>query len=277
MSAQQSFEVSSSPGLPEMQYCPVGQLEVPYVEYGTSSEEERPIVLLNGISMPPDHFGRLPHELVKLGHHVVAVGVPEGEDKPAVSTMGWYADMTKRAIHEITGEQPYDLLGLSWGGFRAQVTANKDPLIGSLVLAATLPRFLIPLNPPNLSAMKGVASTKRGPDAVAAILGGDLGEDKAEILRLMNRKIHKGEHFRQMGAAALSQVTGFMDIQRARGIPTLFILGEHDPLIPTLSVAISAMVMGAEVQIIKNTGHAVLMTHAEESAGIIHSFLGRGV
>jgi pimeloyl-ACP methyl ester carboxylesterase len=274
MSSQQSFELPPSPALPEVKYSSLGQLEVPYVEYGSPDSDELPIVLLHGISMPPDRFGRLPGELVKLGHSVLAVGVPEGKDKPPVSTMGWYAEKTKHVIREINGEQPYALAGLSWGGIRAQETAKRDRLVRGLVLAATLPRFVIPLDMPKLGAMKAVASTRRESDAAAAILGGDLGADEAEVLELMKREIHMGEHVRQMGAATLSLMSGSLGIRRAREIPTLFIVGKHDPLIPARSVAIGAKIMGAEV-LTTDTGHAGIMTHPEESAAAMHEFLGR--
>lgn len=165
------------------QLIDMGSYVVPYVSYGAPNDEPS-LVLLHGISMPETHWAKLPEVLAKLGHHILAVGLPEYKYPLAIAnmihssdqaasvtkdfmngnvrsginclgrmmrrhaflpTLGGYAEDQASAIHELTGYKPYNLLGLSYGGLLAQQHALDDAKnIVRLVLAGTFPAATVP-------------------------------------------------------------------------------------------------------------------------------------
>ncbi len=264
------------PNASEMQSRSIGGTHFPFVEYG-ERDERPPLVLLHGISMPPTHWGQFPKDM---GRYAVAIGLPLNEPEFTMPTMRLFAKKMVPAIHEIaSGDNPYDLLGLSWGGQLAQQIAIKDRKnVHGLVLAGTMPAILVPfLGIPDIQATKAVWSTERSTDNTAAIYGGDFRNNPAlidEMSELIHRPINKLNHLRQLYAASLS---GPLITQRMLAFfsqpETLVMAGDDDPIVPYLSVQLGAFLLGMKMETMHNGGHGFLLTRPEQSARIVNDFL----
>ena len=255
---------------PETSTFQLGKVTIPYVEHG-KPDGRLPLVLFNGISMDENHWGKFPEAL---NRHVFAMGFPIGGNPFYVPSIRYYARQMERALPSVIQGNEFDGLGLSWGGLLVQGVRKgmrKRVIAASLPAAASL---CIKPNIPDSKALRVVASTKRQPEDVADLYGGDI-RANPELLKDLpiDRHINALRHMRQQFAAMTSGYLMLQNMITTNMPPTMVMAGTDDPLMRYPCVRGAAEWIGADLATIENGGHGFLLTRPEESAKIVNEFL----
>lgn len=177
------------------------------------------------------------------------------------------------------------LVGWSLGGMvAARLAANRHPAVHRLVLLATTPRFVSGPDWPHGLPREVV-------DEFAAALGRDYRDVIRRFLALQARGDDlQGALLRQLRAAVFARGepdTGALraglavliesDLREevARiAVPTLVVSGQHDRLTPPGAGRwLSETIDGATFTCIPGAGHAPFLSHPDETAGRLTSFL----
>jgi pimeloyl-ACP methyl ester carboxylesterase len=103
---------------------------------GTAVDQQRPLLLFNGLSSGIDHWGSLRS---KLGRQTIAFDYPHAEHLKGTPTVRQYAEVLNNGIDEL-GYEDVDVLGHSFGGMVGQEYAFRyGHRVGRLVLSGTMP------------------------------------------------------------------------------------------------------------------------------------------
>lgn len=207
-------------------------------------------------------------------------GTGTGEERSPVSLAGM-ADDVRRVIEGL-GE-PAAVLGWSMGGAVAQTLALGHPdALSSVILMSSAPRQS------SVQAAWGQARI--------ALAGSDLDRESGEIAVLPWLFSHRllADHGRLRGIARanaavaavpadqlraqLDAMAGFdvtEDLPRLR-VPTLVVVGAEDLITPVSdSVAIAMAVPGAELVVLPQGGHAVVLETPSDVVAPVLAFLDR--
>lgn len=188
-----------------------------------------------------------------------------------------------QALLEVLPEQTH-LAGWSLGGLLCQKLALKSPeKVLSLINIASTPRFT------QLDGWQTAISPQLLVDFIKA-LGIEYGSVLKQFWRLQlqgsdNARPLMKKLQKHMMDRSLPSYTGLLhglyllrDMNNLEAIaditqPTLWLLGEHDPLIPVeLAETVKSLQANAEVQIITGASHMPFFSHPEISAQLITQF-----
>ena len=170
--------------------------------------------------------------------------------------------------------QQADLVAQSMGGWTCLGTALRHPgRVRRLVMSDTHGG----LRGPGIDWRAATAGAAPVPPGVHRAVGARCGEEQPELTFLYNQisamNIHLGgdEHLaaiiRGAGSPTVDDLAGF-------AIPTLFVIGEEDIVIPPAVVEAAAkLVPGANVAHVPKSGHSVYFERAVEYNAIVEAFL----
>lgn len=212
------------------------------------------------------------------GREILTLDVP-GVGLSPVTQWPYRHWMLARWIRKLTerfGISEMDVMGVSWGGALAQQFAfqYRDRVKRLILCATTAGMTMIPGKPASLSKM---ADTRRYTDPEFmrenfAKLYGDLADESAgrHIDSLMPPD-PKGYIYQLLAFAGWSS----LPFIRFLKMPSLIIMGDEDSIVPVANGHILNFALpDARLHIIEGGGHLFLVTRADETAQIIHGFLG---
>jgi poly(3-hydroxyalkanoate) depolymerase len=171
------------------------------------------------------------------------------------------------------GYDKVDVMGFSWGGIIAQQFAAAYPKRTShLVLAATSPGMtMVPGKP---SALMFMLNPRKFSDPgflrrhFDTIYGGS-GQGWDDYYQGVRKPTPAGYFYQLLSLWGWS---GLLLLHRVKA-PTLILAGDDDNLIPRANAHIlEALIPDARIRWIEG-GHMFLLTHLEESAGMLRDFL----
>jgi len=240
-------------------------------------DADRTLLLCNGIgasveTVEPfaDHFKRT---------RLIAFDVPGVGRSPTPWSPYRLSNLT-RMLDKILDELDVglvDVFGVSWGGALAQQFAfDFQKRCRSLTLAATSAGMV--MVPGNLSVIRKLASPKRYQDREymldigAEIYGGAMSANK-EMLRshtaAMKAGDKKGYVYQLMAGAGWTSILWLTQIK----IPTLILMGDHDPIIPPVNGKIMASRLPNATLEYVDCGHMFILTQAEMVADRVEVFI----
>ena len=239
----------------------------------------RPLLLCNGIgaglALLQPFVDALDPKIPVVRFDVPGVG---GSALPRLPyTFASLAALLGHVLDEL-GIGEVDVLGISWGGGLAQQFAFQNPRrCRRLVLVSTSTGWtMIPAHPRVLSKMV-TPQRYRDPDyavAIAASVYGGRMRDEPELVRdLLHGRSPFGS--RRGYALQLAGALGWTSLPFLPLIrqPTLVLVGDDDPVIPTANARIMARLLAHADLHVYPDGHLGLITIADELAPRIAEFL----
>ncbi len=190
-------------------------------------------------------------------------------------TMSW----TARKVLDQIGIVEVDVMGVSWGGAMAQHFALQYPKrTRRLVLAATTAGML--MVPGNPAALTKMANPRRyiDPDYMnehfQTLYGGIDADGQAN-----QKDSHIGRLKPPSPRGYIYQLIAMLGWTSLPALPllkkeTLVMMGDDDQIVPLVNGRILASAIpNARLEIIHGGGHLFLLTHADESVGMLRTFL----
>jgi poly(3-hydroxyoctanoate) depolymerase len=210
---------------------------------------------------------------------VVTFDVPGVGGSPAPALpyrFAWLARLSARLLDAL-GIGEVDVFGVSWGGALAQQFVHDFPgRCRSLTLAATSAGFV--MVPGSLEVLIQIATPRRYADPAhmlevgPEIYGGQLRHDRAllaEHARAMRSTSRRGYLYQMLAGAGW---TSWLWLPRLR-VPTLILMGDDDPIVPTINGRIMAnRLPDARLEIV-DCGHLFILTDPAGTAARIERFL----
>lgn len=170
-----------------------------------------------------------------------------------------------------------DIAGVSWGGALAQeFTRLYRERVRKLVLMATSPGAI--MFPSKMAVMSKMLSARRysDPEYMAQISGEIYGGSFRTDLDLarehaghVKRPDVRGYFYQLMAIASWSSLLWL----RTMETPTLVFHGDDDPIVPLANAVIMADMLPNSTLHVVNEGHLFIVSHAEETAATVCSFL----
>jgi pimeloyl-[acyl-carrier protein] methyl ester esterase len=257
----------------------------PELSYEVSGSGERAVVFIHGFG-GNRLWWRWQTESMAAGDRGIAI------DLPGHGQSGWsgdnLSDMAEgvRAVLEREGVHKAVFVASSFGGLVAMKLWEKVPAaVDRFVLAGSLPRFTRDAGYP-----AGLDT-----DQIRK-LSGQLDGDIESVLEMFFRSLftrleRENERYsqikalRRLGARPRREaLKGFLDILEKTDlrpvlktvtVPSLFILGEGDPLCPPKSAkALQTLLPEAKVEIMKGVGHFPFQTQSAQFNLLVKGFLG---
>jgi poly(3-hydroxyoctanoate) depolymerase len=241
----------------------------------------RPLLLIMGIGGNIEMWQPLVDELSDFETIAFdAPGMGESEIPRWPLSMSRLARITAGVVHTL-GFPRVDVLGVSYGGAIAQELAYRHrPVVRRLVLAATTfgvgslpgkPRALALLSTPyryySRSHLKAIAPR---------LYGGRIARQPELLERDAYARLGHAPSWRGY-AWQLAAIAGWSSLPFLRRIrvPTLVLTGDDDPIIRVWNGRILAgLIPGAQLRVMRGSGHLFLIDEAVESARLIRRFLG---
>jgi pimeloyl-ACP methyl ester carboxylesterase len=275
-----------APDIPEVQYREVDGASVPFVEYGQEHTEKSVVALVHGLNGCPDQWGQFPQELSKLGHHVIAVGIPDGLEHPEIPRFHNFVPYIRGAVEDIAQNHKNKkkrILGLSWGGLAVQQWALDDPDVEDMVVVASIPATFAPLlDFPSFAAINVINATTRKAGHAAKAYGGDYANGAIlpkELLALADREIDEDRHGRQVEAVKnIGPLIARSMYERGlwwNGPRALFMYGGGDRIIPGRTALNAAWMLHMERYVEEDGGHLFMLTRPQKSAKVVDNFFHR--
>jgi poly(3-hydroxyalkanoate) depolymerase len=244
--------------------------------------EGRPLLLIMGLGGNIEMWDPLERALNARGVQTIAFDASGTGESPARVVPLRMPGLARQAAHllDALGHPQADVLGVSFGGAVAQeLTLTHQHRIRRLALVSTMCGIGgVPGNPVALSLL---ATPLRyySPTFMrmtADILYGPHAGDDEELLRhqIAARRARPPSLWGYVGQ--LVATAGWSSLPWLHRIrtPTLVLAGEADAIVPAINSRILARrIPGAELEIVHNAGHLLLMDHAEKSASRIARFL----
>jgi poly(3-hydroxyoctanoate) depolymerase len=241
-----------------------------------------PLLLVMGLGGNIEMWEPLQQALNARGVQTIAYDASGTGDSPARIVPRRMPGLARQAAHilDALGHPDADVLGVSFGGAVAQELTLANPhRVRRLVLASTMCGLGgVPGNPLALSLL---ATPLRyySPAFLrltANVLYGPTAGENGELLRdqINARRARPPSIWGYIGQ--LVAATGWTSLPWLHRIRTrtLVLTGAADPIVPPVNGRIlAARIPGAELQVVPDAGHLLLMDHAEECAGMITEFL----
>jgi pimeloyl-ACP methyl ester carboxylesterase len=194
-------------------------------------------------------------------------------------TMGNNALFVRLLIRRL-GYQRLDVLGYSWGGILAQHLAIQHPgVVRRLVLASTTvglggrpggPRVIFRMMTP-----RRYYSPTYFSKIAPTLYGGRYRRETDMVDGEVKRRTSRPPSF--IGyTAQMTALVGYstLPLLRLLSAPTLVLTGDDDPIVPTSNATLlAARIPNAQLRILPDEGHLVLMDSPQISAPIIEHFL----
>ena len=240
-------------------------------------DADRTLLLCNGIGASVEtvepfasHFKRT---------RLIAFDVPGVGRSPTPWSPYRFTNLT-RMLDKILDELDVgvvDVFGVSWGGALAQQFAfDFKKRCRSLTLAATSAG--VAMVPGNISVMKKMVSPKRYQDPEymmeigAEIYGGAVAANR-DMLRshtaAMQAGDKKGYLYQLLAGVGWTSIIWLRQIK----VPTLILMGDHDPIVPPVNGKIMASRLpNATVELV-DCGHMFILTQAERVADRVEVFI----
>ncbi len=237
----------------------------------------RTLIVFNGIGASLETV--TPFALHFRDTRVVTFDVPGVGGSPTPTLpyrFSWLARLAARMLDAL-GIGDVDVFGVSWGGALAQQFAHDYPARSrSLTLAATCAGFVMAPGDPRV--LVRLATPKRytdpsymlrfGPD----IYGGQLRQDSAllaEHADAMRAVGGRGYLYQLLAGVGW---TSWIWLPRLR-VPTLILMGDDDPIVPTVNGRIIASRMpDARLELVA-CGHLFILTDPAGTAARIEDFI----
>jgi poly(3-hydroxyalkanoate) depolymerase len=244
--------------------------------------EGRPLLLIMGLGGNIEMWDPLEQALNARGIQTIAYDASGTGESPARLVPSRMAGLARQAAHllDVLGYPHADVLGVSFGGAVAQeLTLTHQHRIHRLVLVSTMCGIGgIPGNPLALSLLATPLRyySPAFMRMTADILYGPLARDNEAVLQhqIAARRARPPSLWGYVGQ--LVATTGWTSLPWLHRIrtPTLVLTGEADAIVPAINARILARrIPDAELEIVPDAGHLLLMDHAEHSGRRIARFL----
>lgn len=174
-------------------------------------------------------------------------------------------------------------LGWSLGGTLAVEMWRRGVAMRALIMVAATPRFTVAdswpaaVAPEELRAMRDALA--QNPQATVKRFRRTLAKVSAADRQAVQGDVVASQEGLAAGLAALAEadLRETLDELRAQRLPSLWLGGAGDPLIPAQAVVDAAQRAGGEWQIIDAAGHLPHVTHQRAVAAAIEDFIQRRV
>ncbi len=229
----------------------------------TSTHHAETVVLIHAVGHDLTYWDRQIEALAAL-YNVVAFDLP-GHGRSAASSSGWSFDYAARVVAELipkVSASPVHLVGISFGGMIAQVTALATPeMIRSLTLIGTAPSFPEEVR----QGMRARAELVRT-EGMAAVVESSLQrwftpntrERRPDITDRLTKTL-LGDDARTH--AAIWDIISDLDLDNRLAeirCPTLVVVGEHDPSTPpAVASRLAGAVRGSAFVVVPEASHIV--------------------
>ncbi|MEA2625610.1 MAG: hypothetical protein QOD06_1655, partial [Candidatus Binatota bacterium] len=240
----------------------------------------RPLLLLNGIGAALELLE--PFRRALRSTESIALDAPgtggSGTTRFPLLLRG-LSGLVARALDAL-GYDRVDVLGVSWGGALAQEFALRHRRrVRRLVLAATTPGWASV--PGRLEAIRALATPRRytSPEyfeKVAPILYGGAIRANPRLLRehahlrFIRPPSGRGYYWQLLAGTGWTSVPWLHRIHR----PALVLAADDDPIVPLVNARwMARRLPQGRLHVVPNGGHLFLVTHAEEIAAVVESFL----
>lgn len=233
-------------------------------------DTESPIILIHGAGGTHLHW---PYNLRRINNHRVYAPDLPGHGKSdglGEQSVAKYAGVVSSWMEQIEIKQAV-LVGHSMGGAIAQSLALKKPeLVSGLVLVSTGAKLQV--NKDLLHKLSSAAST---PAAVANIIKWSYapGTDRKFLEKMKDEllKVRSSVLYGDFLACDNFDVTDQLADIKA---PTLVLCGDRDKMTPIdLSKQLQSLIPHADLQLISEAGHMVMLEKPEEVAQAVTSFV----
>lgn len=171
-----------------------------------------------------------------------------------------------------------DVMGVSWGGAMAQQFAlqNGDRVNRLILKATSAGMIMVPGNPAALAKM---ADPRRytDPDFMdrhfRTLYGGDDGGKGGHISRITPPS--KTGYFYQLLAMIGWTSAPFLPFMRKE---TLIMMGSDDQIVPLANGKfLNMLIPNSRLHVVEGGGHLFMLSHVDESIGVIREFLDNGL
>jgi len=241
----------------------------------------RPLLLLNGLGAAFELLAPFRQALGAV--ETIAIDMPGTGGSRAMRLphplrkFAWLADRTL----DLLGYGDVDVLGVSWGGALAQEFARRHlERVRRLVLAATSPGWLsVPGRPEALWAMM-TPRRYYSPayfEQIAPVIYGGAARTNPKLLhehghlRFIRPPSMRGYFYQIIAGWGWSSLPWLHRIDR----PALVIAADDDPIVPLANGRLLAKFLpDAHLHVVPDGGHLFLITHADEVAPLVETFLG---
>ena len=255
----------------------VREAHLNYVQ--TSAHKPETVVLIHAVGHDLTYWDRQ-IEVLRAEYNVVAFDLP-GHGRSSGAPEDWSFDYATGIVATLIGElsaKPVHLLGISFGGMIAQVTALERPdLVRSLTLIGTASHFPEEVR----NAMRTRAETVRA-GGMAAVVQSSLERwftpetrtQRPDIIDRVTKTLLADDPSTH---AAIWDVISTLDIQTRLWeirCPTLILVGEYDPSTPPIIAReLSQAIPGAKFKIIPNASHIVTVEAPSAVNDALETFL----
>ena len=245
--------------------------------------EGRPLLLIMGLGGNIEMWDPLERALTKRGIQTIAYDASGTGDSPPRLIPQRMHGLARQAAHvlDALGHPDADVLGVSYGGAVAQeLTLTNPHRVRRLVLASTtcglggvpgnplaLALLATPLRYYSPAFLRLTANVLYGPGA-----RNDEGLLRNQISARRARPPSMWGYLGQLAAGI--GWTSLPWLHRIRQ-PTLVLSGAEDPIVPPINARLLARrIPNAELEIVPDAGHLLLMEHAQPVSERIATFLG---
>lgn len=258
----------------EVRYAAGYQLRVARWWALPDSPPEPPLLIFNGIGANAELIQPFAERLGT--RDIVTFDMPGigGSLDPVMPYRPWLMAQAADAIMTAYGYTQLDVMGVSWGGAIAQQYAFQHARrVRRLVLAATSAGMV--MVPGRLSALSKMIDPRRYTEPgfmlrhFDDLYGGSSDGLAAHQSRI--RAPSRTGYLFQLAATAGWTSVAFLPLITAK---TLIVMGGQDRLVrPVNGRILKALIRDARLEQIEDGGHLFLVTHADDSAGLIDGFL----
>ena len=173
----------------------------------------------------------------------------------------------------------FDLVGFSMGGYVAmQIALSAPERVASLALVDTTPRADVPAASERRRALVAKAAAEGVRAAAAAMVPAMVAERRREDPAVVNPWLDMAERvgadtFARQQEAIITRPDVLPDLHRI-ACPILIVYGELDEIAPPEDqMEMAAMISGASVRTIPDSGHLSLLEAPAEVAGALRTWL----
>jgi poly(3-hydroxyoctanoate) depolymerase len=241
------------------------------------ADAERTLLVFNGIGASLETVMPFAERFKRT--RIVTFDVPGVGGSPAPKLpyrLSWLSRLARRLLDKLDIAS-VDVFGVSWGGALAQQFVHDHPERSrTLTLAATSAGFV--MVPGDIRVLSKLATPRRytdpdymlevGPD----IYGGQLRLDRhrlEEHVASLRTGNSRGYLFQLLAGVGW---TSWLWLPQLK-LPVLIMMGGDDPIVPVVNGRILASRLpDARIEVV-DCGHLFILTHPEETAQTIESFL----